>query len=134
VPRGLGAQGQHSGDSAARDCQNAVGVDHRRTGYGGRFSMAKILFVLTGASFWMMTDGHRRPTGYWADEFVARTSRSAEQPALAFVFTVRLAARVLVADSAVADWANMEGFREKGLSCSQRSLSRFAPMEVQSPT
>jgi len=33
--------------------------------------MAKILFVLTGASFWTMKDGHRHPTGYWAEEFVA---------------------------------------------------------------
>jgi putative intracellular protease/amidase len=33
--------------------------------------MAKILFVLTGASFWTLKDGHRHPTGYWAEEFVA---------------------------------------------------------------
>ncbi len=33
--------------------------------------MAKILFVMTGASFWTMKDGHRHPTGYWAEEFVA---------------------------------------------------------------
>jgi putative intracellular protease/amidase len=33
--------------------------------------MAKILFVVTGASFWTMKDGHRHPTGYWAEEFVA---------------------------------------------------------------
>ena len=33
--------------------------------------MSKILFVLTGASFWTMKDGHRHPTGYWAEEFVA---------------------------------------------------------------
>lgn len=33
--------------------------------------MAKILFVVTGASYWTLRDGHRHPTGYWAEEFVA---------------------------------------------------------------
>jgi putative intracellular protease/amidase len=33
--------------------------------------MAKILCVLTGASYWTLKDGHRHPTGYWAEEFVA---------------------------------------------------------------
>jgi putative intracellular protease/amidase len=33
--------------------------------------MAKILFVMTGASYWTLKDGHRHPTGYWAEEFVA---------------------------------------------------------------
>ncbi|MEV8045577.1 type 1 glutamine amidotransferase domain-containing protein [Streptomyces griseoluteus] len=33
--------------------------------------MADILFVLTGASYWTLRDGHRHPTGYWAEEFVA---------------------------------------------------------------
>src|SRR5262245_26349068 len=33
--------------------------------------MAKILRVLTGASYWTLKDGHRHPTGYWAEEFVA---------------------------------------------------------------
>ncbi|MET7289299.1 type 1 glutamine amidotransferase domain-containing protein [Streptomyces sp. NPDC005573] len=33
--------------------------------------MARILFVLTGASYWTLRDGHRHPTGYWAEEFVA---------------------------------------------------------------
>src|SRR5215469_13323383 len=42
-----------------------------RPGGIGAISMAKILFVLTGASFWTMKDGHRHPTGYWAEEFVA---------------------------------------------------------------
>ena len=32
--------------------------------------MAKILFVITGASYWTLKDGHRHPTGYWAEEFV----------------------------------------------------------------
>jgi putative intracellular protease/amidase len=40
--------------------------------------MAKILFVLTGASYWMLKDGHRHPTGYWAEEFVARCSAFTE--------------------------------------------------------
>ncbi|MGW1723395.1 type 1 glutamine amidotransferase domain-containing protein [Streptomyces sp. NPDC002306] len=33
--------------------------------------MARILFVMTGASYWTFKDGHRHPTGYWAEEFVA---------------------------------------------------------------
>ncbi|MUL46457.1 type 1 glutamine amidotransferase domain-containing protein [Mycobacterium sp. CBMA293] len=33
--------------------------------------MAKILFVVTGASFWTLADGTRHPTGYWAEEFAA---------------------------------------------------------------
>jgi len=33
--------------------------------------MAKILCVMTGASYWTLKDGHRHPTGYWAEEFVA---------------------------------------------------------------
>ena len=33
--------------------------------------MGKILFVMTGASYWTLKDGHRHPTGYWAEEFVA---------------------------------------------------------------
>ncbi|MFD5570024.1 type 1 glutamine amidotransferase domain-containing protein [Streptomyces cadmiisoli] len=33
--------------------------------------MAEILFVMTGASYWTLKDGHRHPTGYWAEEFVA---------------------------------------------------------------
>jgi hypothetical protein len=38
--------------------------------------MAKILFVLTGASYWTLKDGHRHPTGYWAEEFGPRTALS----------------------------------------------------------
>ena len=33
--------------------------------------MAKILFVVTGASYWTLKDGTRHPTGYWAEEFAA---------------------------------------------------------------
>lgn len=33
--------------------------------------MAKILFVVTGASYWTLKDGTRHPTGYWAGEFAA---------------------------------------------------------------
>ncbi|MGI5247114.1 type 1 glutamine amidotransferase domain-containing protein [Dactylosporangium sp. CA-139066] len=33
--------------------------------------MADILFVMPAASYWTMKDGHRHPTGYWAEEFVA---------------------------------------------------------------
>jgi putative intracellular protease/amidase len=33
--------------------------------------MAKILFVITGASYWTLKDGTRHPTGYWAEEFAA---------------------------------------------------------------
>jgi putative intracellular protease/amidase len=33
--------------------------------------MAKVLFVMTGTSYWTLTDGTRHPTGYWAEEFAA---------------------------------------------------------------
>src|SRR5690242_21186481 len=33
--------------------------------------MAKVLFVVTGASYWTLADGTRYPTGYWAEEFAA---------------------------------------------------------------
>ncbi|MGW4461185.1 type 1 glutamine amidotransferase domain-containing protein [Micromonospora sp. NPDC004704] len=33
--------------------------------------MAKVLFVVSGAQYWTLKDGHRHPTGYWAEEFVA---------------------------------------------------------------
>ncbi|OBI16441.1 type 1 glutamine amidotransferase domain-containing protein [Mycobacterium sp. E2497] len=33
--------------------------------------MAKVLFVVTGASYWTLQDGTRHPTGYWAEEFAA---------------------------------------------------------------
>jgi putative intracellular protease/amidase len=31
--------------------------------------MAKILFIVTGASYWVLKDGTRYATGYWAEEF-----------------------------------------------------------------
>ncbi|MFI8083683.1 type 1 glutamine amidotransferase domain-containing protein [Kitasatospora sp. NPDC086009] len=33
--------------------------------------MSKILFVLTGATYWTLADGTQHPTGFWADEAVA---------------------------------------------------------------
>lgn len=33
--------------------------------------MARVLFVMTGASYWTLKDGTRHPTGYWAEEFAA---------------------------------------------------------------
>ena len=33
--------------------------------------MAKVLFVVTGASYWTLKDGTRHPTGYWAEECAA---------------------------------------------------------------
>jgi putative intracellular protease/amidase len=33
--------------------------------------MAKVLFVVTGASYRTLKDGTRHPTGYWAEEFAA---------------------------------------------------------------
>jgi putative intracellular protease/amidase len=33
--------------------------------------MSSILFVLTGAKIWVLKDGTRHPTGFWAEEFVA---------------------------------------------------------------
>ena len=31
--------------------------------------MAKILFIVSGASYWVLKDGTRHATGYWAEEF-----------------------------------------------------------------
>src|SRR3984957_3243219 len=33
--------------------------------------MSKLLFVVTGTSYWTLKDGTRHPTGYWAEEFAA---------------------------------------------------------------
>ncbi len=33
--------------------------------------MAKVLFVVSGASYWVLKDGTRYATGYWAEEFAA---------------------------------------------------------------
>lgn len=33
--------------------------------------MAKVLFAVSGASYWTLEDGTRHPTGYWAEEFAA---------------------------------------------------------------
>ncbi|OBC00124.1 thiamine biosynthesis protein ThiJ [Mycobacterium sp. 852013-50091_SCH5140682] len=33
--------------------------------------MAKVLFVVSGASYWTLADGVRYMTGYWAEEFAA---------------------------------------------------------------
>ncbi|MEV6053190.1 type 1 glutamine amidotransferase domain-containing protein [Streptomyces sp. NPDC052109] len=31
--------------------------------------MAKVLFIVSGASYWVLKDGTRHATGYWAEEF-----------------------------------------------------------------
>src|SRR4051812_30039308 len=33
--------------------------------------MAKLLFIVSGASYWVLKDGSRYATGYWAEEFAA---------------------------------------------------------------
>ncbi|MFE7170334.1 type 1 glutamine amidotransferase domain-containing protein [Streptomyces sp. NPDC057616] len=33
--------------------------------------MAKVLFVVSGATYWVLKDGSRYATGYWAEEFAA---------------------------------------------------------------
>ncbi|WP_199881022.1 type 1 glutamine amidotransferase family protein [Streptomyces kebangsaanensis] len=33
--------------------------------------MTKLLFVMTGATYWALKDGTRHATGYWAEEFAA---------------------------------------------------------------
>jgi putative intracellular protease/amidase len=33
--------------------------------------MSKVLFVVTGARYWMLADGTKHPTGFWAEELVA---------------------------------------------------------------
>ena len=45
----------------------------------GVMEMAKLLFVLTGATYWVFKDGTRYATAYWAEEFAARTSSSRRQ-------------------------------------------------------
>ena len=30
---------------------------------------AKVLFIVTGATYWVLKDGTRYATGYWAEEF-----------------------------------------------------------------
>jgi putative intracellular protease/amidase len=40
--------------------------------------MAKVLFVISGTSFWTLKDGTRHPTGYWAEEFAAPYSALTE--------------------------------------------------------
>ena len=31
--------------------------------------MAKVLFIVSGAAYWVLKDGSRYATGYWAEEF-----------------------------------------------------------------
>lgn len=33
--------------------------------------MAKVLFIVTGAAYWVLKDGTRYATGYWAEEFAS---------------------------------------------------------------
>jgi len=33
------------------------------------FAVAKILFIVSGATYWVLKDGTRYATGYWAEEF-----------------------------------------------------------------
>ncbi|MEU6772428.1 type 1 glutamine amidotransferase domain-containing protein [Streptomyces sp. NPDC046759] len=33
--------------------------------------MAKVLFIVSGASYWVLKDGTRHATGYWAEEFAS---------------------------------------------------------------
>lgn len=33
--------------------------------------MAKVLFIVTGAAYWVLRDGTRYATGYWAEEFAS---------------------------------------------------------------
>jgi putative intracellular protease/amidase len=40
-------------------------------GTAGVIEMAKVLFVMTGATYWVLKDGTRYATGYWAEEFAA---------------------------------------------------------------
>lgn len=38
--------------------------------------MATILFVVSGATYWVLKDGTRYATGYWAEEFALPYKRS----------------------------------------------------------
>src|SRR3984893_3871185 len=35
----------------------------------GMFAMAKVVFIVSGATYWVLKDGTRYATGYWAEEF-----------------------------------------------------------------
>jgi putative intracellular protease/amidase len=52
----------------------------KTVGSSRRYSMARILIVLSGSDHWTLSDGTRHPTGFWAEEFVEphRTFRHAE--------------------------------------------------------
>ena len=41
--------------------------------------MPSVLFVVTAAEEWTLADGTKRPTGYWAEELIARTASSRAQ-------------------------------------------------------
>src|SRR5215469_11714975 len=64
-----GDWGQLEGDLEVMTAKVMTGK--KRQEKEGEHPMAKILCVLTGASYWTLKDGHRHPTGYWAEEFVA---------------------------------------------------------------
>src|SRR3954454_15979719 len=46
-------------------------VGHRDASHGseGDGAMAKVLFIVSGATYWVLKDGTRYATGYWAEEF-----------------------------------------------------------------
>src|SRR3954466_6624174 len=46
--------------------RSAIGSGTRR-----KSDMAKVLFVVSGATYWVLKDGTRYATGYWAEEFAA---------------------------------------------------------------
>src|SRR5690349_20056444 len=43
--------------------------DVARPGRRRVFAMAKVLFIVSGATYWVLKDGTRYATGYWAEEF-----------------------------------------------------------------
>ena len=40
--------------------------------------MSKVLFVVTGARYWMLADGTKHPTGFWAEELAVPHRRFRE--------------------------------------------------------
>jgi hypothetical protein len=66
---------------------------------------AKVLFIVTGATYWVLKDGTRYATGYWAEEFANRynilTEAGHEEPHWAAVLGDRMLEILARADDLV---------------------------------
>ncbi|MET7425210.1 type 1 glutamine amidotransferase domain-containing protein [Dactylosporangium sp. NPDC005555] len=82
--------------------------------------MAKILFVMTGASYWTLRDGTRHPTGYWAEEFAAPYS----------VFTGAGYAVVVATPGAVVPHVDVMSLRPEMAGGAQAALDQEATLRA----